>query len=220
MEAGTAEQKTAAAALAHPVRVQILVIANKQAIGPSRYVQTVLGIDKAEEPEDYKRALSHVSYHFRALEKAGCLEIVEQIPRRGSVEHIYGAVQRAVLDEEDWKKIPPAERHRVLTVAWQWLGALVEAARISHTLDRDDTVVAWTAAELDEQGFAEMQAALMANYAELEKIREDSEARLEESGRTPIPATFALLGFESPDKVFHNAPAPTKRPGDDARRSA
>jgi DNA-binding transcriptional ArsR family regulator len=42
--------------------------------------------------------LRSVAYHVRVLEKLGCIELVETLPRRGAVEHVYRAadwVQKA-----------------------------------------------------------------------------------------------------------------------------
>lgn len=35
-----------------------------------------------------------VAYHVRVLRKLGCIELVETLPRRGAVEHIYKAIER------------------------------------------------------------------------------------------------------------------------------
>ncbi len=35
--------------------------------------------------------LRSVAYHVRVLKKLGCIELVETLPRRGAVEHIYRA---------------------------------------------------------------------------------------------------------------------------------
>ncbi|HEY2334423.1 MAG TPA: hypothetical protein VGH58_05405 [Solirubrobacterales bacterium] len=37
----------------------------------------------------------HVAYHVRVLHKLGCIELVDARQRRGAVEHLYGAVDRA-----------------------------------------------------------------------------------------------------------------------------
>jgi DNA-binding CsgD family transcriptional regulator len=36
-----------------------------------------------------------VAYHVRVLRKLGCIELVETLPRRGAVEHIYRIVEQA-----------------------------------------------------------------------------------------------------------------------------
>ena len=38
-----------------------------------------------------KLDLRSVAYHVRVLKKLGCIELVETLPRRGAVEHVYRA---------------------------------------------------------------------------------------------------------------------------------
>jgi hypothetical protein len=198
VEAGTIRKTTASAALRHPMAIQILVVANDRPVSPSRFVEEFMKPRPATLEEE-KRALSHVAYHFRALQKAGCLEIVENIPKRGAVEHVYSGTARAYFSDEEWAELPQAERCKLSTTMLQGLIARAENAMLAHTFDaRHDRWLAWTVAKLDERGWSEMTTTLAANYAELERIREESEARLEEVEGDPIPATFAMLGFQSP----------------------
>lgn len=53
-------------------------------------------------------------------------------------------------------------------------------------------------------GWSEMITTISANFAALEQIRQDAEARLAETDGDPIPATFAMLGFESPPPTEGN----------------
>jgi hypothetical protein len=192
---------TALAVLSHPIAVQILVACNEEEISPSRFVEQRFR-PKPQTEKEFKNALSRCSYHFRALEGAGCVEIVDMIPRRGTFERIYKGTDRAHFSDEEWTKVPPDERVRISKVAWQSVMARVENAMLAETFDkRDDRWMAWTAAKLDERGWAEMVATIAANYARLEIIREDAEARLEETGEEPINATFSMFGFESPGSV-------------------
>jgi DNA-binding transcriptional ArsR family regulator len=66
-------------ALAHPLRVQILAIAESEAVSPSD-LAVALG-----EP------LGIVAYHFRVLHAAGLIELVSTERRRGSVQNFYRA---------------------------------------------------------------------------------------------------------------------------------
>lgn len=210
MEA-TVERKTAYSVIAHPVRVQILTVLGERAISPTRYVEQVLGIDPDQRPEDFRRGLSHVSYHFKELKKYGCIKVVELIPKRGSVEHVYRAVERAEFTEEEFADLPADERRDIMAVTWQGLVMRTEAAQIAQTLhDRPGSSVAWTDARLDERGWAEMVTTLTANFGELEQIRQESEARLEERGEDGVPATFAVMGFERPSGVFYDALPPER----------
>ncbi len=36
-----------------------------------------------------------VAYHVRVLHKLGCIELVETLPRRGAVEHVYRLAEQA-----------------------------------------------------------------------------------------------------------------------------
>jgi hypothetical protein len=191
------------AVIAHPVRVQILMVAIERPISPSRFAVEVLGFDPVTESDQHKRALSLASYHFRALEATNWIEVVESIPRRSAIEHVYRAIERAAFIDEEWANVPPDERGAILGEVWQQLVVRVEAARLAHTFDRDDTWVAWTDAKLDDRGWSEMNATIAANFAELERIREESEARLEESDEPATPASFAMLGFEKPARAFY-----------------
>ncbi len=192
---------TALSVLSHPIAVQILVACNEEEISPSRFVEECYR-PRPQTEKEFKNALSRCSYHFRALENAGCVEIVDMIPRRGTFERIYKGTERAHFSDVEWAKVPPDERVRISTVAWQGVMARVENAMLTETFDsRDDRWMAWTAAKLDERGWAEMVSTLAANYAELERIREEAEARLEETSEEPINATFSMFGFESPGSL-------------------
>lgn len=81
-------------AIGHPLRLQILALASERTISPSEY------------SEGTGASLSTVSYHFRKLAELGFLELVEEIPKRGSREHRYRglrsqAVDAGVLDSGD-----------------------------------------------------------------------------------------------------------------------
>ena len=66
-------------ALAHPLRVQILELLTERVASPNRLSEQ-LGI-----------GLTHVAYHTRALDRWGCLELVDTAQRRGATEHFYTA---------------------------------------------------------------------------------------------------------------------------------
>lgn len=96
-------------------------------------------------------------------------------------------------------------RCKISTTMLQGLIARAEDAMLAHTFDaRGDRWLAWTVAKLDERGWSEMITTISANFAELEQIRQDAEARLAETDGDPIPATFAMLGFESPPPTEGN----------------
>ena len=72
----------AARALAHPIRARVLELL-AQAPGSPRELS--LGLDAP---------LTTVSYHVRTLCRLGFIELLETVPRRGTLEHRYRAVAR------------------------------------------------------------------------------------------------------------------------------
>jgi DNA-binding transcriptional ArsR family regulator len=65
-------------ALSNPLRLAIL----RQLRGRGR-------MSPSEFAAGNGRALGNVSYHFRALEAAGVIALVDQQPRRGAIENFY-----------------------------------------------------------------------------------------------------------------------------------
>lgn len=63
----------------HPLRVKLLQAIDK-ASKPCSPVQLSKAFD---EP------LANVAYHVKALAKADLIEVVETVPRRGALEHLY-----------------------------------------------------------------------------------------------------------------------------------
>jgi hypothetical protein len=83
-----------ARALAHPARIQILADLNKRIESPSGFAS------RCDEK------LQNVSYHFRELQKYGCIEEVYSRPVRGAIEHFYRATKRVLFDGKAWEDLP------------------------------------------------------------------------------------------------------------------
>lgn len=177
------------------MRIHILEIVNERDMSPIQFMH--LGL--APKFDRSKKSLSHIAYHFRQLEKAGCLEIVERVPRRGATEHVYRGRARAFFSDAEWPAMTPRERCLISRTMYQGLAARAEMAMLSHTFDaRDDRHLTWVAMEVDERGLGELMSTLEATYYRAEEIRVDARDRLAESGDEVIPVTVGILGFESP----------------------
>ncbi len=193
------DKSTAASVLAHPVRVRVLEILNERDMSPIEFCREGF----APETMD----VSHVAYHFRELAEYGCLTVIEENKRRGSIEHVYRGVGRAYFSDVEWSALDGEERSRISKTVVQGLLARIEGAVMTETFDaRDDRHLSWIAMRLDEQGWREMATALAAAFGEIEQIRGDAERRLAASGDAAIPSTCAILGFESPSAP--DAPPP------------
>jgi len=183
--------------LKHPLRVRILEILNEGPKSPSQFVQE--GLVPKVHYDDYQQALSLASYHFRELEKVGCLRIVDTIPRRGATEHVYEGTARVYFTDEEFEQLPHDSRRQFSRISFQGLIARVDGAMEADTFDaRTDRHLTWMPFGVDERGWAEMMAAMSACFGEVERIRHDSRDRLAESGDAVIPVTFGMVGFESP----------------------
>lgn len=190
--------ETACSPLKHPMRVRILEIANTREISPVAFV------DEGLEPagfwfQDRPTALSDVAYHFRILEKAGCIEVVRTVQRRGATEHIYRGTAAVEFTSEEFALLTKEERELFSRTSLQALVARADSSLRTGDFDsRDNRHLVWSAVELDEQGWNEFAEALDGCFSEVRRIHADSKDRLAASGDKAISATYGMLGFPSP----------------------
>ena len=71
-----------ATALSNPLRAQALELIAEGAVSP-KLIAAELDLD-----------VRTVAYHVRVLRELGCIELVETLPRRGAVEHVYRVAER------------------------------------------------------------------------------------------------------------------------------
>lgn len=189
------EQQAAIAGhvFSHPLRVRILEVLNELEMSPSQFLQS------GAIPEDLP--LPGVAYHFRELEKFGCLEIVREVPRRGAMEHVYRGMAAAFFSDEEWARLRGGQRHRISQVALRGMVARADGAMMAGTFDaRLDRHLTWMPLNLDTRGWREMMVNLTRAFVEAQAIGRAAAIRLAASGEEPIPATVGLLGFESPPR--------------------
>ncbi len=185
----------ASEALRHPLRVRILEVVNERDISPVQFMNQGLAPDIGVSG----KALSSISYHFRALAKVGCIELVDTFARRGATEHVYRGAVRAYFTDEEWKGLSQKERCLVSRTVYQGLAARAESAMMAHTFDsRTDRHLTWVATEVDERGWTELMATLAGAYGDITQIRHNARDRLATSGDKAVPVTIGMLGFESP----------------------
>ena len=184
------DRSTAAAVLAHPLRVRILAILNERDMSPVEFCR------EGFAPADMD--VSHVAYHFRELAEYGCLTVVEENKRRGSIEHVYRGIGRAYFSDAEWSALDQEERVRISKTIVQGLMARVEEAMMAGTFDARGPSPQLDRDAARRAGLERNDHALAAAFGEVEQIRTDAERRLDATGRTPIPSTCGILGFPSP----------------------
>jgi DNA-binding transcriptional ArsR family regulator len=174
-------------ALSHPMRVQILALVNQRVLSPKEFSR------------EYNEPLSNVAYHFRELEKLDCIELIEERPGRGSHQHFYKGARRGIVSDADWKQLGKAVQAGVSTAALQdFIGRSVQAIMAGTFDARDDSHFSWTALSLDQQGWDDLVESMTRMLDDTLNIEAEAAERLAGSKEKPIPATFALAGFESP----------------------
>jgi DNA-binding transcriptional ArsR family regulator len=171
-------------ALSHPVRANALTILNQRVASPK------------EIAGELNEEIGKVSYHVKELRNLGCVELVDTAQRRGATEHYYRGVAQAYLSDSFWATLSTAVRNGISVTG---LRVLIEAARTAveaGTFDaRVDRHLSCVTLSLDGQGWTEANGLLDETLTRLAEIERESEAR---EGGERIPATFGLLGFESP----------------------
>lgn len=182
-----------AKALAHPLRIQILVEMNKR--GRMSATQFARLSGGSVTPQK-------ASQHFRFLEKLGCIELVEIKTggnRRGGRERFYRALQRSLFDDSSWQSLPKNLQNEVTAEAFSLYIKQVAEALVAGTIDtRQDRHFTWTAMHLDQQGWDELIRRTDELFNFSLRLRIEARLRMAESGEEPIPTTVAYACFESP----------------------
>lgn len=171
-------------ALAHPLRVEILRMLEEGLSGPKRIA------DRLSE------SLGNVSYHFRVLDECGCLELVETIPARGAVEHIYKLTLQGTIGSSRWKSVPPALRTSFVGNALAgFTERAIEALEAGTTESRQESGITWLPLVVDEQGWKEMGQVLGKVEERFRNVAENSAERME-NPTDGLPVIVAVAAFE------------------------
>jgi hypothetical protein len=175
-------------ALAHPLRVQILEILTERVASPT-WVSARLDT-----------CLSDVSYHTRALDQCGCLELVETAKKRGATEHFYKASPGSFIGDRVWRRVPRSIRGGVTGASLQTFMDKAVAALKAGTIDRrDDTIFSWMPVRLDQRGWEEVSAIMEASIDEVLAAQGRSRRRLSraQDKGDAISAVVAVANFET-----------------------
>jgi DNA-binding transcriptional ArsR family regulator len=175
-------------ALAHPLRVRILEILTERVASPNRL------------SDDLDAGLSHVAYHTRALDRYGCLELVDTAKRRGATEHFYKAAPNSFIGDRVWRRVPRTLLGGVSGATLQSFMDRAVAALEAGTIDgRDDTTLYWMPVQLDEQGWKEVTATMEETVNTVLAAEAESRRRIaRRKGHGAISAIVGVASFETP----------------------
>lgn len=180
-------ETTLAAIVAHPTRARCFVILAERTASPVEIAQEI-GKD-----------VGHVGYHVRKLQELKLIELVDERPVRGAVEHFYRAVARPIVDESEVAKQTIEEREPFTRYTLQLHIADVARAMDEHTFDaRADRWLLRTPMLVDEEGFAELAALHAEIYERTLDIQARSDERRAGTKDEGISTMSTTMFFEMP----------------------
>lgn len=172
--------------LAHPLRIHILRVLQDRVASPS------------EIAGEIDAPLGNVSYHVRFLARVGLIELATTKPRRGAVEHYYRSVGRPKLSDKTWGKVPSIVKDALVGSALADAGEMIATAAQGGGFDRDRAHVGRNSYTLDDEGFAELAAAMSDLLTRADRIEQESKRRSKAAGHATgaVPVGMVTLLFE------------------------
>lgn len=180
------------AAVSHPIRIRAMTILTERVASPASIAQAI-NLDTNLEIEP-----GLVSYHVKALAKAGLVELVRTGQVRGATEHFYRAVERPLLYTGEWTALPGEDRRELSELAMSLVIHDVVRAFEADTFDsRPDRYLTRLPVTLDQQGWEELSKAQDEMLQRAFDIQAESDERRRTSQEKPIQAISVMTTFEA-----------------------
>jgi DNA-binding transcriptional ArsR family regulator len=184
------DKQNFAGVLSHPVRCRALTILADREASP---VEIARELDL--EP-------SHVAYHVRLLHEDGLIELTEEVPKRGSIEHRYSSASFE-LDVEEYAELTEEERAVFSRMIFSFAAADANCAFSAGSFAaRPDHHIARFPMQVDEAGWTEVNELYDNLLTELYRIKKESGDRLDETGEKGAPVLAFSTFFELPANRF------------------
>lgn len=185
----TSMETTLAAIVAHPTRARAFTILTERTASPVEIAQEI-GKD-----------VGHVGYHVRKLLQLNLVELVDERPVRGAVEHFYRAIERPVVSEEEFADLSVPEREVFTRYIVQRLVADIARAMDGHIFDaRANHVITRTPMLVDEEGFQELSDLHTEVFERTMEIQARSAGRMTGGDEEGIPTVSSSMFFEVPER--------------------
>jgi len=181
-------------AMSHPLRGRILrVLFERDVMSP------------AQLSRELHAELSDVSYHVRALVKLGCAEQVSTRPVRGALEHFYRAIERPLIDTDEFEDLDPVVAEDLVCQAIQKiLDDFVDSRRAEMVGYDKNFHISRTPLIFDAEGYEEGMQAVERCRIEMSKIETRSAERRADSGAPGISTSADFLLFKVPSASLDN----------------
>ncbi len=182
-------------ALAHPLRIELLRALEDRVASPNELAQ------------ELQADLGSVSYHVRRLVHLGFLKQVDQVPRRGAIEHYYTAIVGPRITDTAWSNVPTIVKRAMVGATLETVGRTVTAAAGAGGFDIADAHLTRAPVVVDQRGWHDLAAELRSLTERITEIQRDSAARLAESPGPETQATVVLMLFDSSDTTGQPPPS-------------
>lgn len=180
---------TVGAVVSHPLRSRCLTLLAERTASP------------AELAVELDENLGNVSYHVRKLWRSGIVEIVEEKPVRGAMEHFYRAITRPIISDEEAAALPLDVRQAHAREALVLLTADATTALDAGTFgSRTDYHVSRVPMRADEQGWDELRDLQAEVLERVFKIQEECAERLGGTDEVGVPVISFNTLFEMPER--------------------
>lgn len=181
-------------AMSHPLRARILRVLFERGV-----------MSPAQLSRELHAELSDVSYHVRALVRLECAEEVSSRPVRGALEHFYRAIERPLIDTDEFEELDPVVAEDLVCQAIQRiLDDFVDSRRARLVGFDKNFHMSRNPLILDEEGYEEGMQAFERCRREMSKIEQKSAERRAKSGAAGIPTSADLLLFKMPSASLGN----------------
>jgi DNA-binding transcriptional ArsR family regulator len=183
-------ETTLASIVAHPTRARAFTILGERTASPVEIAQEI-GKD-----------VGHVGYHVRKLLQLNVVELVDERPVRGAVEHFYRATSRAYVSTEELADQSIEEREVFTRHILQFHVADIARSLDSGTFDaRPNRALVRTPLVVDAEGFQELSELHDEMFERTLEIQTKSAERLvDESESSSISTMSATMFFELPER--------------------
>lgn len=182
-------ETTLAAIVAHPTRARAFSILAERTASPVEIAQQI-GKD-----------VGHVGYHVRKLQQLELIELVDERPVRGAVEHFYRAIKRPFVSAEEFEAQSVPEREVFTRHILQLHVTDVARAIDEHTFDsRSNRYLVRVPLVVDEEGFQELADLHAEMYERTMEIQAQSNARRTGTDDEGISTVATSMFFETPER--------------------
>jgi hypothetical protein len=181
-------ETTLATIVAHPTRARCFSILAERTASPVEIAQQI-GKD-----------VGHVGYHVRKLQQLDVIELVDERPVRGAVEHFYRAIERPYVTAEEFEAQSIPEREVFTRHTLQLHVTDIARAIDEHTFDaRSNRYLVRVPLLVDEEGFDELATLHAEVYERTMDIQARSTERRAGSEDSGIPTVSTTMFFETPE---------------------